>query len=731
LTPPIPEDPSSVVNWGKPVKDQKFRRTVHKEYMDPKHWEYAKDDKLKTKPVWTAQQQAYIKEEKTKIFITGVWIMVKGYLFWMHGFHYFGLNYWHISAETDDGYKEFRHRDIQRWLVWKDIEDSETEFGMVYLKHRRDGASVDGWIMMYLYAQVKQDAKCGHTHKVEEDARTAFQTMGVAPMLKVPLWLQPEHNAKPNSSEVIFTSFTNGTRNRRLINESATNSLNSRMFFRATKLDPWDGQKMTFIFPDETGKLPDLDLHAFVGVQMQCLAQGMGTIKVGNMFMPSTSGQEEKSSEQYRELLKMSMPDRWSPELQRTSTGMRTYFDRASHGLEGYIDEYGFSIEHDPTPEQLEWMKKRNPKAHRYVGAEQHILETLRHHAMHAEWKKYYEVKTLFPLKIDDPFIKVSDAQQFNSEKLMDLQFYIRANNFLHKDLIVRGDFYWHDSHTRRTVRWRSNVNGKFEISRFFSHPEQHNRVRWEGEKAHPMNAEKGCISLDPYQKGTVVDKGSGSKGAGHGIIFFNEDTEEAKYLPGGAVNPDYYPTPSLFLKYKARPVDMDEFYEDILMACHFYSMRLAFEANVYAIHEYFIKRGYGAFVYKTYEFKDRVVDKISDSDWHTYGYRVPSEEDKLFADIQLIARFIEGSDVVYNGWEYDIRNDMRRLPFEETIEDMLKFENTKKVRTKCDLTMSLIPGLRINSVRMKKAFYAGGRTQELGEKSMAQMLSEYSQLVA
>lgn len=724
LTPPIPENIEEVVNWNLPVKDQKFRRTVHPVYMEKKNWEYAKGDK--ESPIWTAQQRAYRDAEKRKIFVTGVWILIKGIPMWIHGYHYFGLNYWHVDAETEDGYKEFRQRDVERWLVWKIVEDSQTEFGLLYLKHRRDGASIDGWIKMYLTAQTGPGKKCGHTNFTEDDAKEAFQTMGIKPMLKVPLWLQPKHNAKPNSLTVDFTSYTRGTQNKQKISENVAESLNSLMMYKATKEDPFDGKKMGLVFPDELAKLPKLNLSDFLSTQMQALSQGYGTVKVGNMYCPSTTGGDEKASEQYREVFKMSLPEAYSEEMGRTSSGLRAYFDRASHGLEGYIDEYGFSIEYDPTPEQLEFMRKRYPGRKRYVGARQHIVDTLAMHLKAGNFKKYYEDKRLFPLTIHDPFSLQSDAQQFNSLKLENLKFYIMANNFLHKNLVRTGDFFWYDDHTRQRVEWRDNPRGKFEVSLIFSDPAKHNRVRFDGELAFPMNDQWGCISLDPYAKGQIQNKSTGSKGAAHGIVFFSAQAEEEKYLPGGYDNPNYYPSPGLYLKYKARPIAMDEFYEDILMACHFYSVKLAFEANIYAIHEYFIKRGYQGFLYKTYEFKDKVLEKISDADYQQYGYRVAQQDDQLISDISLLARFIEGQDIVYCGWDYDIvsASGMKRIPFLETIEDLLRFENDKKVRTKCDLTMSLIPGFKINSLRMKKSFYGNGDRGRVSNESVSAIFS-------
>jgi hypothetical protein len=283
LTPAIPDDITKVVNWDKPTKEQKFRRTVYPSYMDPKEWVYDKEDRKKENPIWTTQQKAYRDSEKRKIFITGQWYFIKGYLFWIHGFHYFGLNYWQIDSDTGDDYKEFRHRDYQRWLLWRKVEISETILGMVYLKHRRDGASIDGWIMMYLYAHIA-NAKCGHTNFNETDAKEAFKSMGAKPMLLVPLWLQPQHDARPNSTEVNFSSYQRGTVNKASITASVSQSLNSVMMQRATVIDPWDGKKMKFIFPDESGKLKDLDLLKFVSTQLECLAQGMGSQKVGNMY---------------------------------------------------------------------------------------------------------------------------------------------------------------------------------------------------------------------------------------------------------------------------------------------------------------------------------------------------------------------------------------------------------------------------------------------------------------
>jgi hypothetical protein len=444
--------------------------------------------------------------------------------------------------------------------------------------------------------------------------------------------------------------------------------------------------------------------------------------------MPSTSGGNEKASEQFRELLKQGMPDQWSEELQTTTSKMITYFDRASHGLETFIDEYGFSIEFDPTPEQLTFLKKKYPKKHRYVGARQYIIDQLKFYASKDNWKKYYESKSLYPLTIDDPFTKASDDQQFNTEKLMDLQFLMRANNTLHKNLVQTGDLMWFDENTKRIVKFVPNPRGRFEISKFFREPTMANRVRFDGDKAFPMNAEVGCISLDPYLKGIVQNKKGGSKGAAHGIQFFNLEDHETQYLPGGGKNPDYYPSPSLYLKYKARPTDMEDFYEDILMACHYFSVRLAFEANVYDIHEYFIRRGYAAFVYKTWEFRDPKSEKISDADRVQYGYRF----DGNISDIRLIARFVEGTDILHQGWDYDIRTDLRIIPFEDTVADLLKFENVPEVRTKCDLVMSLIPGLKINMLRMKKMYQRHGRGQRenVSEKSLAQIFSEVGDLL-
>jgi hypothetical protein len=719
-TPLLPEDIEEVENWNLPKKEQWFRKTIIPSYMDKIDYVKGLDE-----IALTSQQLAFVMQEKQKIFVTGVWVMIYGVPYWIHGYLYFILNYWNIGAETEDGKKEYREWDMWKWIFKWNVDISQTEFGVIELKHRRAGATVDGWAELFLEAQTDQNLLCGHTNFTEHDAEKSFKQIGVNAFLKVPIWLQPKHNAKPDGKEVLFSSYTRGTKDKRKIIESATTSLNSHIFYTSTTMKSFDGKKMRRIMADEFLKLP-IDLFEWLSVHRQCLSQGAGRVKVGNIFIPSTSGGDEKTTNIAKKLVTLSRQHTWSEMRQSTSTGLRTFFTPCTYRLEGFIGRYGEPIIYDPTPDQLVFLKEKYPGLSRYIGAHQHIVEQLEHAASSENWAEYYKLKKLFPLSINDPFLIQSEVQMFHVEKLTAAQMNIKSNNLLHENLCQKGDFMWHDHFTKRIVKWVPNKNGKFECSFFFSSPDEANRVRFDAGTAIPLNHHLGCISLDPYKKGIVVDMKRASKGAAHGIFFFNIDNEESKYVAGGKTRSDYYPTPSLFLKYKARPKIMDEFYEDILMACHFFSMRLAIEGNVADIADYFRKRGYEKFLYKAYEFKDPHTDTISDSDFGRYGLVVGAENIEHL--INNLARFINGEDILYQGWDFNIANQMERIPFEETVDDLLVFDVDPKQRTKADLTMSLLPGFQIAYLKMKQEYYGKKTRQEsfdqyTGGESMADLI--------
>jgi hypothetical protein len=70
----------------------------------------------------------------------------------------------------------------------------------------------------------------------------------------------------------------------------------------------------------------------------------------------------------------------------------------------------------------------------------------------------------------------------------------------------------------------------------------------------------------------------------------------------------------------------------------------------------------------------------------------------------------------------------MERIPFEETVDDLLIFDIDPKQRTKADLTMSLLPGFQVAYLKMKQEYYGKKTRQDrfdqyAGGESMADLI--------
>ncbi len=89
-----------------------------------------------------------------------------------------------------------------------------------------------------------------------------------------------------------------------------------------------------------------------------------------------------------------------------------------------------------------------------------------------------------------------------------------------------------------------------------------------------------GSFGCDSYDISGVVN-GGGSKGALHGMTKFHMDD--------GPVN-------AFFLEYISRPPTAELFYEDVLMAIHFYGMPILVENQKPRLLYYLKERGYRPF---------------------------------------------------------------------------------------------------------------------------------------
>ena len=135
-------------------------------------------------------------------------------------------------------------------------------------------------------------------------------------------------------------------------------------------------------------------------------------------------------------------------------------------------------------------------------------------------------------------------------------------------------------------------------------------------------------------------------------------------------------PANSFFLEYLSRPPTAEIFFEDVLMAIHFYGMPILIENNKPRLLYYLKRKGYRGFSMNR---PDKVWNKLSVSEKEIGGIPNSSEDIK-----QAHAAAIEAYIDSYVGFYDDQYGDMYH---QRTLEDWANFDINN--RTKYDASIS------------------------------------------
>ena len=136
-------------------------------------------------------------------------------------------------------------------------------------------------------------------------------------------------------------------------------------------------------------------------------------------------------------------------------------------------------------------------------------------------------------------------------------------------------------------------------------------------------------------------------------------------------------PANRFFLEYIARPQTAEIFFEDILMALHFYGMPILAENNKPRLLYYLKRRGYRGYSMNR---PDKVWNKLSSAEKEIGGIPNSSEDIR-----QAHAAAIESYINSYVGNKGN--GDYGDMYFNETLNDWAKFDINK--RTKFDAAIS------------------------------------------
>jgi len=572
----------------------------------------------------------------------GVWFYNNGKATYITGLHYYYLNY----IKIDVGSPDYRERDRKFLYVWKVVEDHPALRGLILIKPRRMGASwLAAAILLYKLTRIKKGLG-GILSKSGTDAKEFFTEKLVMAWHSLPFWLQPLTSSGTDPKTSLNFSRP-AERSKKSAKEGVDNSvgLNSKIDYRPTKLRSYDSMKLIRLVYDEVGKIEGkvdsrskwtgLNLIKQWGVLRKTLGRKK---KRGVAFLPSTVGDLSEGGEQFKQLVKRSLLTNLN-ENGNTPSGLLAYFIPAYDGLEGFIDIYGNSIITDPDePVQ---------------GVDGDVITIGSKTYLDNERKSITDQSELIEFKREMPYTLKEAFYDRAGESILDLGRIQTQQDWLEdvntKALTIRGKFQWENGVRDSEVVFVEDEYGKMILTYL---PDKPNQYKTRGGMRHPVNGLDFAGGVDSYD----IDRttwGSGSNGA---LAIFAKESANPK-IPIEHKN-------SFVLLYLAREPKAPIFYEQVLMACIYYSTPVLIENNKPRILEYFRERGYGE--YLAYR-PDKAFHELSLNEKQLRGQ--PSNEKTIIAHGEELQNYVVD--------EIGIKQDgtMGRCYIYEILEDWRKFK--------------------------------------------------------
>jgi hypothetical protein len=424
--------------------------------------------------------------------------------------------------------------------------------------------------------------------------------------------------------------------------------LDTTIDWKNTGDNSYDGEKLMLLVHDEAGKWerPENILNNW---RVTKTTLRLGSRIIGKCMMGSTSNALDKGGRNYKKLYDSSNVTKRNRNGQ-TSSGLYSLFIPMEWNYEGYIDTYGYPVFETP----------KSPV--KGIDDQEIEIGVIEHWDNEVDGLKddpdgLNELYRQFPRTEKHAFRDETKQSLFNLTKIYEQ---IDYNEDLKRSgVVTQGNFQWEDGIKDTRVIFSPNKNGRFMVS-WIPKAEQQNRFITKNGQKHPANEHMGAFGCDSYDISGTVD-GRGSKGSLHGLTKFTMDD---------------CPPNLFFLEYISRPSTAEIFFEDVLMALHFYSMPILAENNKPRLLYYLRRRGYRQYSMNR---PDKLAFKLSVTEKEIGG--IPnSSEDVKQAHAAAIESYIE-SFVGYNNEQYGT------MYFQRTLEDWAAFDINN--RTKHDASIS------------------------------------------
>lgn len=615
-------------------------------------------------------EQEDIVETENERCRNGVWFYNFGEPTYLTGDAYSFLTYYKMEGHIVPEFMKFQ---IATFYFYLYAEMQPSIYGTVELKPRREGCTHRKLSIALNRAIMNESFFVGIQSKTGDDAEKMNFDNVVRAYNKLPCWRKPKSKLNNPSKELAFEEPP-----KRPTNKIKTLAdieyeefyLNSKIDWKATSSDAYDGKKLHIYICDEFWKWQEDNAELALKTHKKCVTDGEDII--GIMYVLSTVGIDEKEETVSEEAFDtgLSIWNKSNPHeknsLGETESGFLRFFISTFKSRRGksrisntqLLDKYG-------NVDEAEAKKLWNVK-----------YETC---------KTDNERTTL--IRQEPPTVQQaiasfrSGGNTFNntarfSKRLAYLQNFDSSTELGRPVKYWQGNLAW-ENNERFTnvvrVTLENPENGRFRIPYL---PEVFgegltNRVKHTSTNSYlPFSDSQFCLGADPFNYSKTVS-GTGSKGGFH---------IKHKYLN------------RYCLHYRERPASPDLFNEDVLMAAWYFGARVNPERSGSNIFDWFKRNGVYGFIMPRPDVTKNSAFTKGDTEKGT----TPSPE-----NVELGCNLIDNTFSLPNEEENENAVDNLEYFWDEiTLEQLISFD--KKNREKFDAVMAMIH-TEIGAQSMKK----------------------------
>ena len=512
-------------------------------------FEYTEQPKRGEEP-----SEEFLRQETDRIK-NGYWFFNNGNLEWITGYHYVMLNYSYIDGQRPT----FNDSQQMFFWIWDFCEKDPFCFGLCLTTSRRWGKGEVAIIIGYMRTIMQEYSHFGLQSKTGDDAKLLFAKL-VQRWQRFPLFLKPTDAGDTNPKQEL-RFFEPSKRSSKGDVKEYKPALNSWIDFKPSGNAAYDGGKLQTYVLDEAAKLEaKSDPYEMWEIVKFCLLNGSTIIGKALITTTVESGDVYEASVSYKQLWSDSNPNDRLPNG-RTKSGLYRYYNAGYMGYHGideqtgepFIDKYGYSRQ-EFTKEYI--LKGRE-------GLEGNQLSS--------------QIRKL-SLTVEEAFMSDGQNCYFNSMNIQEQMTWLQE--YAPKGLVRTVTFYRQGD---GKVAWRSDPNGKFQMVWDFPNPSMANKSKIINRLKAPDNEIFGSTGGDPYSA-SEMQNGVGSKGVFY--VFKKDDGSADSGLP--------------IIRYSDRPPRKSIFYDNCMLLCEYYGIKLNMESDIQDWREYYEQQGMENYLMRT-----------------------------------------------------------------------------------------------------------------------------------